>query len=116
MNFSEAMKAAQEGAAVSCWGENEFVYWVPPASYPAQTAIAKAYFGENVLVPYNDYFAKKGWLGLVEPYHPTEVDLRQRWSIVTPTLEQRKVHEKMAGIVPSEAVNWIHAETASEAR
>jgi len=110
MNYSEAMKAAQEGAAVSCWGKDEFVYWVPPASYPAQTAIAKAYFGEDALVPYDGYFAKKVWLGLVEPYQPTAVDLRQRWSFVTPTLEQRKVHEAMQGIVPSEVMNAINAE------
>ena len=83
MNYSEAMKAAQEGAAVSCWGGLEFVYWVPPASYPAQTAIAKAYFGENALVPYAGYMTFVGG-GPNCMYVPTEEeqDDQMQWDIV----------------------------------
>jgi hypothetical protein len=32
-----------------------FLYYVPAASYPAMTEIAKAEWGENALVPYTAY-------------------------------------------------------------
>ena len=83
MNFSEAMKSAQEGAAVSCWTPYWFVYWVEPASYPAQTGIAKTYFGDNGLVPYAGYFAQYiANDGIVSVYHPTVEELFREWHIV----------------------------------
>jgi len=83
MNFSEAMKAAQAGEAVSCWTPYWFVYWVPPASYPAQTGIAKTYFGDNGIVPYAGYFAQYiADDGKVSVYHPTQEELFKEWQVV----------------------------------
>ena len=81
------MKSAQAGEAVSCWTPYWFVYWVPPASYPAQTGIAKTYFGDNGLVPYAGYFAQyvDQYIandGIVSVYHPTVEELFREWHIV----------------------------------
>ena len=56
-------------------GANQFVYWVPPASYPAQTGVAKAFFGEDSLVPYGGYFALKNAQGVVSTWVPSIGDL-----------------------------------------
>lgn len=62
--------------ARSGWnGANQFVYWVPPASYPAQTGVAKAFFGEDSLVPYRGYFALKNAQGVVSTWVPSIGDL-----------------------------------------
>lgn len=60
MNFGEAMEALKEGKAIARKGwhkEGMFVYSVPAAAYPAQTGVAKEYFGENAKVPYSQYLA-----------------------------------------------------------
>lgn len=56
-------------------GKDQFVYWVPPASYPAQTGAAKAFFGEASLVPYGGYFALKNQQGVVNTWVPSIGDL-----------------------------------------
>ncbi len=83
MNFSEAMKSAQAGEAVSCWTPYWFVYWVPPASYPAQTVVAKDYWGKDALVPYSGYYAQYiADDGIVSVYHPTAEELFREWHLV----------------------------------
>ena len=52
-----------------------FVYMVNAASYPAQTSVAKGYFGENALVPYNAYFAIKNVNETVSTWVPSVNDI-----------------------------------------
>lgn len=62
MNFGEALRLLKDGKRVarSGWnGKGMFAYLVPAASYPVQTGAAKAYFGENAMVPYRAYLALK---------------------------------------------------------
>jgi len=50
MDFGKAIEAAKSGKKVARIGWNGvgmFAYIVPAASYPAQTGVAKEYFGEN---------------------------------------------------------------------
>lgn len=56
-------------------GEGQFTYMVPPASYPAQTGVAKQHFGEGSLVPYQGYFALKNAQGSVAVWFPSVGDL-----------------------------------------
>lgn len=63
MSFGVALELLKGGRKVSRTGWNGkglFLYYVPPASYPAQTGAAKATFGEDALVPYNAYIALAG--------------------------------------------------------
>jgi hypothetical protein len=63
-------------------GKNMFVYYVPPASYPPMTEVAKEAFGEN-LVPYNAYFAIRNVDGTVSTWVPSVNDcLAKDWYIV----------------------------------
>lgn len=57
-------------------GADQFVYYVPPASYPAQTGVAKAVFGEGGMVPYEGYFALKNAQGRVCVWVPSTGDLQ----------------------------------------
>lgn len=84
MTFGLATEALKQGLKVARagWnGKGMFVYYVPAASYQAQTDAAKAYFG--ALVPYAAYFALKGVNGVVSTWVPSINDaLAEDWEIV----------------------------------
>jgi hypothetical protein len=86
MTFGLAVEAMKMGMPVSRQGWNgngQFVYLVPAASYPAQTGVAKHYFGEGSMVPYNAYFALKTVQGNVSTWVPSINDcLAEDWMIV----------------------------------
>lgn len=84
MNFGHALETLKMGHSVcrAGWnGKGMFIYLVPAAAYPAQTAVAKAVFGD--MVPYNAYLALKGVDGTVSTWVPSINDvLANDWSIV----------------------------------
>ena len=84
--FAAALSALEAGKRVTRTGwnrRNMFVYLVPPAAYPAQTDVAKAYFGDSAMVPYNAYFARKGVDGKVSVWLPNVTDLlADDWQVV----------------------------------
>ena len=77
----EALKLGKKVARAGWNGKGMFGYYVPAASYQAQTDAAKAYFG--ALVPYAAYFALKGANGVVSTGVPSINDaLAEDWEIV----------------------------------
>jgi hypothetical protein len=84
MNFGHALELLKVGMPIqrAGWnGKGMFVYLVPAASYPAQTGVAKAYFGDEALVPYAAYMALKGADGTVSTWVPSINDvLAEDWS------------------------------------
>jgi hypothetical protein len=84
-NFGVALQILKNGgrATRAGWnGKGLFVYMVPANSYPAQTGVAKAYFGEGAMVPYNAYMAVKNVDGTVSTWAPSGSDaLAEDWSI-----------------------------------
>lgn len=77
-NFEQTLAGLKRGmvAMRAGWnGKGQFVYLVPPASYPAQTGVAKFFFGESALVPYGGYFALKTADGMVNTWVPSVSDL-----------------------------------------
>lgn len=86
MNFGEALEALKAGKRVQRkgWnGKGMFIYLVPENKYPAQTGAAKAFFGENALVPYNAYFAIKNVNETVSTWVPSVNDcLADDWSVI----------------------------------
>lgn len=62
-------------------GKNMFLYYVPAASYPAVTEVAKEEFGETV--PYAAYIAMKTAQGNVVPWVASQTDiLAEDWMII----------------------------------
>ena len=60
-----------------------FAYIVPANTYPAQTEIAKAWFGENGMVPYRAYWALKTAQEDVATWSPSGSDsLAEDWIIL----------------------------------
>jgi hypothetical protein len=86
MNFGQATEAAKSGKKVAREGWNGsgmFAYIVPAASYPAQTGVAKEYFGENALVPYRAYWALKTAQEDIATWAPSGSDsLAEDWVII----------------------------------
>lgn len=86
--FAGALNSLKEGHALqrSGWnGKGLFVYMVPTNSYPAQTGVAKAHFGDGAMVPYGAYFAIKGADGIVNTWIPSISDiLANDWVPVYP--------------------------------
>lgn len=86
LTFGLAVEALKKGAKVARTGWNGkglFVYLVPENSYPAQTGVAKAFFGEGALVPYSAYLALKGADGVVNTWAPSCGDaLADDWQVV----------------------------------
>lgn len=86
LSFGMAIVAMKLNAKVerAGWnGRGMFVYYVPAASYPAQTGVAKAHFGVAAMVPYNAYMAIKNVDGTVSTWVPSVNDcLAEDWSIV----------------------------------
>jgi len=85
LTFGLALAAMKKGAKVARegWnGKGMFVYIVPAASYPAQTGVAKGYFGDGALVPYAAYMAIKNVNETVSTWVPSVNDcLAEDWSI-----------------------------------
>lgn len=83
MNFGQAIVALKLGQAVarSGWnGKGMFLYYVPAASYYAQTEIAKQRFGNTV--PYGAYIAMKTAQGNVVPWLASQTDvLAEDWEL-----------------------------------
>lgn len=92
MDFGRALDALRLGLAVQRAGWNGagmFLYLVPEGEYVARTAAAKAYWGEDALVPYLPYTAMKTAQGQVVPWLASQTDvLAYDWRVVTPTKEQ----------------------------
>lgn len=86
LTFGEATSRAKQGEAIAreSWcGYNMFAYIIPANSYPAQTGVAKRYFGENGLVPYKEYWALKTIHDEVIPWNPYGSDvLANDWKVV----------------------------------
>lgn len=86
LDFGAALNAVKQGYRIkrAGWnGADMFVYYVPAASYPAQTDVAKAYFGEGALVPYRAYLALKTAQGDVATWAPSGSDaLAEDWEIL----------------------------------
>lgn len=84
MDFGEAIKAAKAGKKVARAGWNGagmFAYIVPGGTYPAQTEVAKAHFGDTV--PYRPYWALKTAQEDVATWAPSGSDsLAEDWQIV----------------------------------
>ncbi len=83
-DFSGALSMIRAGekAARAGWnGKGMFIYFVPAASYPTQTEIARKTFGETV--PYRAYIAFKTVDGDVVPWVASQTDiLADDWAIV----------------------------------
>lgn len=76
LNFSEALAVLKDGAKIARtgWnGQGMYVYYVEGQSYPAQTDVAKAEFGDSV--PYRDYLAMKTADNQVVPWVASQTDL-----------------------------------------
>lgn len=86
-DFGVAIHIMRDGRRVARrgWnGKGMFAYLVPAASYPVQTGAAKAYFGDNVLVPYRAYLALKTAEDDVATWAPSCSDvLAEDWFEVT---------------------------------
>ena len=86
LNFGNAIVFLKEGKKLARkgWnGKGMFLYYVPAASYPAMTDVAKAEFGENGMVPYGAYIAMKTAQGNVVPWLASQTDmLSDDWIIV----------------------------------
>jgi hypothetical protein len=85
MDFSQALLEAKNGKAIRRSGWNaadQFVYHVPAASYPAQTGVAKKYFGDDAEVPYTGYLAIKTVQNTVAPWLASQTDLlAEDWEV-----------------------------------
>lgn len=78
-----AMRAGKRVARVGWNGSGMFAYLVPAASYPAQTGVAKAYFGDGAMVPYREYLALKTAQGDVATWSPSGSDaLAEDWVVL----------------------------------
>ena len=65
------------------FSKNMFAYIIPASNYPAQTDIAKKYFGENSLVPYRAYWALKTMQEDVDIWTPSGSDtLAEDWIVL----------------------------------
>ena len=84
LTFGLAVEALKKGAKVARagWnGKDMFVYLVPAASYPAQTGVAKAHFGDSAMVPYQAYMAIKNVDNTISTWVPSVNDcLSEDWS------------------------------------
>ena len=86
LNFGQAIEAAKQGKKIAREGWNGngmFAYIVPAQSFPAQTEIAKNYFGENAMVPYRAYWALKTAQENIATWTPSGSDtLAEDWIVL----------------------------------
>jgi len=84
--FGTAIELLKAGKKVvrSGWnGKGMFVYLVGADKYPARTGVAKDYYGEDSLVPYNAYMAIKNVDETISTWVPSVNDvLAEDWQIV----------------------------------
>ena len=86
VDFSGALDALKEGYRVTrkSWvekGEQRYLYFVPAATYPTRTDVARQEFGDEV--PYSGYIALRTDLGYVTPYSITNPDLlAEDWLVI----------------------------------
>ncbi len=85
MNFGQAIEALKQRKKVARkgWnGKGMFLYYVPSASYPPSTDIAKeAFSGQDV--PYGVYIAMKTAQGNVVPWLASQTDvLAEDWEVI----------------------------------
>ena len=79
----EALKLGKKVARAGWNGAGQFVYLVPANSYPAQTGVAKQFFGDGAMVPYRAYLALKTAQGDVATWALSCSDaLADDWLIV----------------------------------
>ena len=86
MNITEMISAIKNGkkARRGCWSGDKFLYYVPSASYPAMTNIAKSIMDENGKVLYKEYIAIHCKDREVGFYTPTQCDVfAEDWQVVT---------------------------------
>ena len=77
------MKNGEKIARSGCNRKVIFIYFVEATSYPVKTDVAKKYFGENALVPYDAYMAIKNVNETVSTWVPSVNDcLAEDWEIV----------------------------------
>lgn len=85
MTFSAALEAVKEGRRItrSGWnGAGQYIWYVPPGSYPARMEAIKGVFPDD-LVPYAGYLALKNAQNEVVPWTPSQGDLfATDWVIV----------------------------------
>lgn len=85
--IGQAVKEMRDGKKVARagWnGKGMFIYYVPAASYKAQTGAAKSLWGEDGLVPYQAYIAMKTAQETVVPWFCSQSDLLAvDWEIVS---------------------------------
>ncbi len=86
LDYGDALLKLKQGHALSRkgWnGKGMFVYYVPEGKYKAQTGVAKQFFGEEALVPYNPYLAIKNVDGTVSTWVASINDqLATDWFVV----------------------------------
>ena len=77
MDIVEAIKLikAQKKVRRANWSGDKFLYYVPAASYPAMTTIAKGIMNADGKVPYKEYIAIRCKDGEVGFYTPTQCDI-----------------------------------------
>lgn len=84
MDFGQAIWNVKNGSKIARegWnGKGMFVYYVPAASYPAMTDVAKETFGD--IVQYNAYLAIKTANGTVSTWAPSGSDaLADDWMCI----------------------------------
>jgi len=84
-SFSEALDHLKAGKRLqrAGWnGKGMFIYLVPAASYPAQRGAAKAWAGNDAMIPYGAYLAMKTVDGTVVPWLASQTDiLACDWSV-----------------------------------
>lgn len=74
----------REAVARAGWnGKDMFLYYVDEGKYPAKSEIARKYWGETALVPYQPYIAMKTVQGTVVPWLASQTDiLADDWIVV----------------------------------
>lgn len=86
VTFGDAVFYLKKGKRVARagWnGKGMFLYLVPPGDYPARTEAAKAYWGDDALVPYGAYIAMKTAQENVVPWLASQTDvLAEDWVIL----------------------------------
>jgi hypothetical protein len=85
LTFGDAIEWMRKGQRVTRlgWnGKDMFIYIVPAASYPAQRGAAKAWAGEDAMIPYGPYIAMKTVDGTVVPWLASQTDvLGEDWTL-----------------------------------
>lgn len=86
MSFGHAIEALKAGHAVARagWnGKGMFLYHVAANAYPAQSEIAKRFWGEDAKIPYRAYIAMKTVDNDVQVWTASQTDmLADDWRIV----------------------------------